>query len=285
MLCHVMLMPCFLFFLADTNTSPAVRQSQQETLRSRCEDVFSDVQDFLWGMIDDDVDEGELVKAAIARSLEQDIRPADDIKLVESLDNFRQQVKDQETCEIVVLRKRLLRTCLKAVTDSSFDFFKIPLIHFSCEEAEDYGGPRREFFRLLMKKLGSEFGVFEGNESALLFSHSHAVLEQRKPFITGQLVAWSILHNGPGFHAMSEDVYYLMLQLPQHINIPRAIEALSDEETKAIAKELLGSTDAQAFVDIKDKYMNWLLDHGITIHNRNREDMCSQVIKETLFYR
>ena len=84
-----------------------------------------------------------------------------------------------------------------------------------------------------MKTLGSEFGVFEGNESVLIFSHNHAVLEQKKPFITGQLVAWSILHNSPRFHAMSEDVYYLMLQLPQHVNIPQAIKGLSDEETRA----------------------------------------------------
>ena len=136
-----------------------------------------------------------------------------------------------------------------------------------------------------MKTLGSEFGVFEGNESVLIFSHNHAVLEQKKPFITGQLVAWSILHNSPRFHAMSEDVYYLMLQLPQHVNIPQAIKGLSDEETRAIAKGLLRSTEAQAFADIKGKHTNWFLDHGITIDNRNWEDMCSQVIKEALFYR
>lgn len=157
----------------DLQESQAVNQSEQETLFACGEDVMEDFQDFMWGMMDDDVGEEELVKAAIARSLEEEIRPIDDMKLVELLESFRKQVKNEESCEIVVLRRKLLKTCLKAVTESTFDFFKTPLIHFSGEDAEDCGGPRREFFRLLMKTLSSEFVVFEGRQTSLVFSHNH----------------------------------------------------------------------------------------------------------------
>jgi len=131
------------------------------------DDVFEEIQNFLWGNTDDNLDEGELIKAAIARSLEEDIHPEDDIKLMESLLKFQEQVKCQETCEVLVLRKRLLQTCLNAVREPSFDYFKIPSIYFSGEEAEDLGGPKREFFRLLLKTMAGEFGVFEGNQSSL----------------------------------------------------------------------------------------------------------------------
>lgn len=274
------------FPVTDSFKPPSVSQLHQEVGLAGCsDDIFEDVQNFLWGETDENLDEGELIKAAIARSIEEDVHPADDIKLKESLENFQQQVKDEETCEVVILRKKLLQTCLTAVKEPSFDYFKIPCIYFSGEEAEDLGGPKREFFRLLMKTVAGEFGVFEGSQSSLVFSHNHSVLEKKKPFITGQFVAWSLLHNGPGLHAMNEDTYYLMVQLTQHLNIPRAITALSDDEAVAIAKELFEATDDQSFLDIKEKHMNWFLDHGITIRNSSKEDMCYQMIKESLYYR
>ena len=186
---------CGTYFPVTGSLKPTTdkQHHQGAGLCSCSDDVFEDIQNFLWGNADDSLDEGELIKAAIARSLEQDIHPADDIKLVESLVNFQKQVKDQETCEVVVLRKRLLQTCLNAVKESSFDYFKIPCIYFSGEEAEDLGGPKREFFRLLLKTIAGEFGVFEGNQSSLVFSHNHAVLEKKaihhRPICGVELIA------------------------------------------------------------------------------------------------
>lgn len=274
------------FPITDSFKPPGVNQLHQEVGLAGCSDaIFEDIQNFFWGETDENLDEGELIKAAIARSMEEDIHPVDDMKLKETLGNFQKQVNDQETCEIVILRRKLLQTCLTAVKEPSFDYLKIPCIYFSGEEAEDLGGPKREFFRLLMKTVAGEFGVFEGNQSSLVFSHNHAVLEKKKPFITGQFVAWSLLHNGPGLHAMNEDTYYLMLQSAQHLSIPRAISALTDDEAAAIAKELFEATGDQSVEDIKGKHMNWFLDHGITILNSSKEDMCCQVIKESLYYR
>lgn len=53
--------------------------------------------------------------------------------------------------------------CLNVVKELSFDYFKIFFIYFSGEEVEDFGGLKREFFRLLFKIMVGEFGVFEGN--------------------------------------------------------------------------------------------------------------------------
>jgi hypothetical protein len=53
------------------------------------DDIFEDIQNFFLGETDENIDEGELIKAAVAGSFEQDIHPADDIKLIESLENFQ----------------------------------------------------------------------------------------------------------------------------------------------------------------------------------------------------
>ena len=193
-------------------------------------------------------------------------------------------MKKLETCKVIILRKRLIQTCLTAIQQPEFDFFKDPLIHFSGEEAEDLGGPKREFLRLLMKNVCGEMGVFEGQQHSVTFCHNHAVLERKKPYIAGQLLSWSLLHNGPGLHALSEDVYFLMLELPQNVNIRRAISTISDEETASIAKQLYEATDDKNLLDIKSKNM-WFLDHGISVHNATKDDVLIQVIKESLYYR
>lgn len=256
-------------------------------LADSCSDeVLDDIQQFFWGEGDDSLDEDELIKAAIARSLQGNAQPADVVKLQELLEEWhQQQVKKLETCELVILRKRLLQTCLTAIKDESFDFLKIPRIRFSGEDAEDLGGPQREFFRLLMKTVCGEFGVFEGKESSLVFTHNHSVLEKRKPFIAGQFVAWSLMHNGPGLHCLSKDLYYLMLQLPERIDTPRAIASLADEDAVSIVNELLAVSDEEALQDIMTKNLTWFLDHGITVQNQSKEDMCCQVIKQFLYYR
>ena len=68
---------------------------QGATLGGCSDDVFEDIQNFLWGNTDDNLDEGELIKAAIARSLEENIHPEDDIKLMESKNklNAKEPVK------------------------------------------------------------------------------------------------------------------------------------------------------------------------------------------------
>jgi len=48
---------------------------------------------------------------------------------------------------VVVQRRRVLRSVYRAMSDKSFSFKKPVSIVFSGEEADDFGGPRREFFK------------------------------------------------------------------------------------------------------------------------------------------
>ena len=48
---------------------------------------------------------------------------------------------------IVVQRRRILTSTLRAVKSNGFTFSRPVQVVFAGEEAEDGGGPRREFFR------------------------------------------------------------------------------------------------------------------------------------------
>ena len=48
---------------------------------------------------------------------------------------------------IIVQRRFFLSSVLRAVQKGNFDFRKPLYVIFSGEEAEDHGGPRREFFK------------------------------------------------------------------------------------------------------------------------------------------
>ena len=54
------------------------------------------------------------------------------------------------------------QTCMMSIQDENFEFTKVPCVVFSGEDSADLGGPRREFFRLLVQQGIKELGVFEG---------------------------------------------------------------------------------------------------------------------------
>ncbi|KAA8577519.1 hypothetical protein FQN60_009174, partial [Etheostoma spectabile] len=93
---------------------------------------------------------------------------------------------------------------------SYFAWHKLPHIEFVGEMAEDYGGPRREYFRLLMIELQEKMGIFQGRLGRLLFSYDQRALAQNKFYTAGKLVAWSIIHNGPGIRCLNPELFQLM---------------------------------------------------------------------------
>ena len=193
-----------------------------------CSGVSAVPEEFLWGDWEE-VDEDELVKAAIARSLDNQQNKAEDIELLQLVDEFQKDVINyNETCSVVVLRKKLMQTCMRAVQEKNFGFKKVPCVVFSGEDSADLGGPRREFFRLLIQAVCKEFGVFEGKPYKLVFSYDHAVITSRKPFLAGQLMSWSILHGGPVPQSVAEDVFFLMFDLHNQVVPSRAATVRAD---------------------------------------------------------
>ena len=74
-----------------------------------------------------------------------------DVKcLADILKDFQNDHLDL-SCSITVIarRKNILQSACVALSRSYFAWHKLPHIEFVGEMAEDYGGPRREYFRLI----------------------------------------------------------------------------------------------------------------------------------------
>jgi len=54
---------------------------------------------------------------------------------------------NNETCTVIVQRHNFIQSVMRAIRKPGFHFNKRVRVVFSGEEAEDQGGPRREFFR------------------------------------------------------------------------------------------------------------------------------------------
>ena len=247
-----------------------------------------DGDDFLWEAEFTDEIAEELIRVATSRSLEVQSQSKQEVQLEELIETFRTSTLKEDSCSFVVLRKRLMQTCAMAIQKHNFDFAKVPKVCFSGEDAADAGGPRRELFRLLMKAVCGELGVFEGPSDNLVFSHDHLVISNRKPFLAGQIVAWSILHGGPGMHSISEDVYHLIIG--QECNVDwqqQAAKAINDERCAEVANEMVKVCNGQSnFETFKTQYMDWMLDHGISPRMKDdKQSLLMQIIKEALLYR
>ena len=69
--------------------------------------------------------------------------------------HFSRVVRKEDYQRINIRRQFLLQDALKQFNRSSFDVSKLLRITFLGESAVDTGGPRREFFRLLLIELFS----------------------------------------------------------------------------------------------------------------------------------
>lgn len=61
-----------------------------------------------------------------------------------------------------------------------------------------------------MIEVQSSLGIFEGNPRHLIFTYDQTALQQRKYERAGKLVAWSVVHGGPGLKALDSHLYQLM---------------------------------------------------------------------------
>ena len=162
-------------------------------------------------IIDDDFseddDDPELIQAieeSLAEATQQKNGTLEDesdsVKLI--LRSFQTENVDYAESEmnanITISRKAVFVTARMAIERKRFSFLKPVFVTFAGEDAVDEGGPKREFFRLLMRAI-SESSIFHGS----WFSHDLGLLADNRYELCGKLIAWSILHGGNGPFCLS----------------------------------------------------------------------------------
>ena len=111
--------------------------------------------------------------------------------------HFSRVVTKEAIQRVNVRRSDLLQDAIRQFSRSSFDVSKLLKVCFIGESAVDDGGPRREFFRLLLQELFSASGLFDGYPESTSPQHNVVAIAQSQFSMAGKVIAASIVQGGP----------------------------------------------------------------------------------------
>lgn len=176
------------------------------------------------------------------KNVEPPEKEGDDVLRKFISDNL-QTAGEDDFVNLLISRKNILSNTLRAIERKTFSFFKPVHVSFSGEEAVDAGGPRREFFRLLMLYLPN-LGIFQGKR----FSYDLNLLHSKKYELAGKLIVWCILQSGSGPRCLSQEAFLVINDMP--VKPEDAIAAVSDEELRRILHELQSCSTSDEFSNL-----------------------------------
>ncbi|XP_058621115.1 G2/M phase-specific E3 ubiquitin-protein ligase-like [Onychostoma macrolepis] len=189
--------------------------------------------------------------------------PILDRELPAILKEFREDNLDFYSNIIVIARrKNILKSACVTLSRGCFEWHKTPNIEFVGEMGEDYGGPRREFFRLLMIELQSNLGIFEGKPGQLLFSYNQKALDENKLYTAGRLMAWSIIHNRPSMKCINIELFMLMCGQKPDLSTFDRTNFLENDLVEKLAMVVRCNT-AEELTELKNSLGDWICDCGV----------------------
>lgn len=232
--------------------------------------------------------EDEALQLAVEASLNEQTPIKESIlPLSDVLQKFRDDtIKNfHTTTSFIIMRRKVLESSFMAMRRNTFKPMANLYIKFSGEMGEDYGGPRREYFRLVMREL-QQSCLFDGDVGNKLFSHNLEALEANKYFMAGQILAMSLLQEGPGLHCLNMDLFKLMTgKVPDHFDV----NGLADSDAREILNELKNLKDYGERDAFLVKHGEWLMDRGLAsawrLDLNNKDQIVSTMVKQMIFYR
>ena len=122
------------------------------------------------------------------------------ISLKHALQQHQQSVitsiDEEDVQRIHVRRSLIFEDSFRQFSKDSFDITKMLKVCFVGESAIDDGGPRREFFQLLLNAIASKSGLFQGYPCHVVPCHNVDALVQNKYFVVGKMIATAIVQGG-----------------------------------------------------------------------------------------
>ncbi|XP_013872767.1 G2/M phase-specific E3 ubiquitin-protein ligase [Austrofundulus limnaeus] len=82
------------------------------------------------------------------------------------------------------------------------------------EGAVDTGGPKREFFALVLDYL-HDSGLFVGPEGSKFLTYSSSAMEKDDFFYAGMIIAMSLVHGGPAPRFLSRTLFQALIESPE----------------------------------------------------------------------
>lgn len=105
-------------------------------------------------------------------------------------------------------------------------------VHFIGESGVDVGGPRREFYRLLVTTACTMAGMLEGSDGRKVPMHNCAAIKTGKFKLLGMMAGMSMVDGGPGLPVFPESVFHYIAK-----GIPRVGE-VEDVPDPVVRKNL-----------------------------------------------
>ncbi|XP_071844842.1 uncharacterized protein [Apostichopus japonicus] len=233
----------------------------------------------------------EVLNAVIEESLlevqDTSDQPSLDARLQESLENFQKAKMLEAPMIVVVRRRKVLRSAIDATKSPDFSFLKEPKVVFSGEEADDLGGPKREFFSLLMQHV-PDMGIFEGTSPQLYLTHSINHLNRGLYRVAGQFIAWSLLHGGPGCPVFHPVVYNMMCDAQGTSEEKLKIRDVTDEEVVQNLQMISDSTTQEDMDRVVENVGQWAAGRGCPeifgAKVADKDNIIQRLLQQHVFY-
>jgi hypothetical protein len=120
-------------------------------------------------------------------------------------------------------------------------------VTFLTEDAVDGGGPRREFFTLLLKSMKNNNSLFDGPQTSRVLRHNTSALQDELFVIVGKFIVLSVLHGGPGPSFFSRSVVnYIFHGLPVY----PGIDEIPSVDVQEVVLKIKSATDQEEFTKL-----------------------------------
>ena len=103
---------------------------------------------------------------------------------------------EEDRQRICVRRSHLFSDAARAFSRPNFNVSKLLKVVFVGEPSVDEGGPRREFFQLLMKEAFTSSGLFAGWPQNVVPIHSVEAVAANSYYIVGKMIATCLVQGG-----------------------------------------------------------------------------------------
>ena len=103
---------------------------------------------------------------------------------------------DEDVQRINIRRSQVLSDSLRQFRKTSFNVEKLLKVCFIGEEAVDAGGPRREFFHLLVQEIFTKSGLFGGFPDHVVVFHDAVAIANNTYYIMGKMIATCVIQGG-----------------------------------------------------------------------------------------
>ncbi len=143
---------------------------------------------------------------------------------------------EEDVQRIHVRRSHIFEDSFRQFSKNSFDVTKMLKVVFVGESAIDDGGPRREFFHLLLNAITSKSGLFSGFPDHVVPLHNVKAVVNNKYFVVGKMM---LVQGGqpPVYFAAAVADFLVFNQVKSPVNI----NDIADFEVRACLQKVCNS--------------------------------------------